>query len=147
MEKQKTMAKVTIGESGIKQIISSTINEFFDRETMDSMQALGIKDPSSDYTINQGELKEKCGAFIQKCNEFETIIREFYAYIDGVEEDAENGVEGSLGARGIMRRRNMFGARNIQDEILEEDLDELEKALWRLKSALEDAVEGTEALA
>lgn len=140
------MAKQTykLSENSLAGIIKTTINEFLDRDTMDRMSSLGIKDSTEDSVLNEAELKQKCSEFIQKCNLFYETLREFYGYIYGVEEDKENGVQAVRGAREIMRNRNMFGARDIHDEYLEEDLGYLSDSLSKLQSALEDSVENAE---
>lgn len=133
-----------VSEKAITGAVKSVLNEFFDRSTMDSFKAFGIKDPTEGEVVDEAELKEKCGLFLQKCNEFSAVLKEFYGYIDGVEEDAENGVQGQRGVRSVIRGRNLFGARNVHDEFLEEDINTLEKSLWELQSALRDAYECAE---
>lgn len=140
------MGKVKIGRDNFRQIVSETVNEFFDRDTMDSFKSLGIKDPSDEYTVDEQELKNTCSIFLQKCGEFKAILDKFYGYIDGVEADEENGVQAVQGVRSTMRGRNMFGARDMHDEFLEEDLNNLEGALWQLKSNLEEAMESVETI-
>ena len=140
------MGKVEIGRNSLKQAVVETVNEFFNRDTMDSFKSLGIKDPSDEYTVDEQELKNTCSIFLQKCGEFKVILDKFYGYIDGVEADEENGVQAVQGVRSTMRGRNMFGARNIHDEFLEEDLNNLEGALWQLKSNLEEAMESVDTI-
>lgn len=140
------MGKVEIGRNSLKQAVVETVNEFFNRDTMDSFKSLGIKDPSDEYTVDEQELKNTCSIFLQKCGEFKAILDKFYGYIDGVEADEENGIQAVQGVRSTMRGRNMFGARNIHDEFLEEDLNNLEGALWQLKSNLEEAMESVDTI-
>ena len=61
------MAKQTykLSENSLAGIIKTTINEFMDRDTMDRMSSLGIKDPTEDSVLNEAELKQKCSEFIQ----------------------------------------------------------------------------------
>lgn len=133
-----------ITENSLKENIKSTINEFFNRDFMDRAASLGIKDPTEDSVLDEEELKEKCRQFVQKCNEFNVILKEFYGYIYGVEEDAENGVQGMKGAVNIMRHRNLFGARNYHDQYLESDLKYLADSLGDLQSAMQDTIECSE---
>ena len=134
------MKTYKVNESSLKNTIKSVINEFFDRETMDSMRKLGIDDPSEKYSVDKNELKAKINESKQKCEEFKQVCAVFGQYINGVDEDLENGVQGSDGVRMTMRYRNMFGARNLQDQYLEQELDELHEELWKLDMEMEEVI-------
>lgn len=133
--------KYNITENSLKNAVIESLNEFFDRDMMDQMKSFGINDPSEKYTVDEREVKMRCNAFIQKCQEFQQVLREFDMYVNGVEEEAESGAEGTRGARTNIRLRNMFGARDINDQFLEESLDALDDALRHLNSAVEDAID------
>jgi hypothetical protein len=133
----KPMAKsYNITENALKNAIRESVSEIIGRDTIDRLSSLGVKDPSEEYSVNSAELKQKCDAFIDRCNEFYTAFQEFKDYIDGV--------EGANGALHNIRMRNMFGARNIDDQYFEEDLDALSKSLEKLYAALYDACDCTE---
>ena len=136
--------KYKLSEGDIKNAVKSVVTEFFNRDDMDSMSNFGIKDPTEDSVVNEEEIKQKCAEFVQKTNEYTQYLNQFYAYIDGAEEDTENGVQETSGVRGAIRSRNLFGARNLADEYLEENLNNLSDSLNRLKYAISEAIECAE---
>lgn len=136
--------KITLTEAQFRSILKCAMNEFLDRDTMNKMTSLGIKDPTDKYTVNADELKQKCAEIYQKCNDFLNTLKSFEGYVDGVEEDVENGVSPVDGVRHTMRLRNMFGARNLKDEYLEQDLNDLSDVIWKAKSAVTNLFEQVE---
>ena len=138
--------KYTLTEKDVKKAIGSVLKEFLDRGTVDAMSNLGINDPTEQDVVDKNELKQKCQEFIQKTNEYFQYFKQFYGYIDGVEEDEEKGIKGVRGVRDVIRSRNLFGARDVSDEILQENLEYFCKTLFNLESALQDTVETAENL-
>lgn len=141
----------SINEKQVAGIVKSTINEFLNRDFADKMQSFGITDPSAQYTVNEGEIKQKCEEFLQKCDEFNEYLTEFDKYLNWIEEEVEDGEEQPrqqypTGVRMTMKYRNMFGARDFHDEYLEEDLNYLSEAVSELRSKLSDAYDCAETL-
>lgn len=136
--------KYKISESELKNAVKSVVTEFFNRDDMDTLTGYGLKDPTEDDVVNEEELKQKCAEFIQKSNEYLQYFNQFYAYIDGAEEDVENGVPETNGVRGTIRGRNLFGARNLHDEYLEEDIVNLADSLHKLRYAFSETIECAE---
>lgn len=138
--------KYTLTEKDVKKAIGSVLKEFLNRDTVDTMSNLGINDPTEEDVVDKNELKQKCQEFIQKTNEYFQYFKQFYGYIDGVEEDEEKGIKGVRGVRDVIRSRNLFGARDLSDEFLQEDLEYFCKTLFNLDSALQETVETAENL-
>ncbi len=138
--------KYTLTEKDVKKAIGSVLKEFLNRDTVDTMSNLGINDPTEQDVVDKNELKQKCQEFIQKTNEYFQYFKQFYGYIDGVEEDEEKGIKGVRGVRDVIRSRNLFGARDLSDEFLQEDLEYFCKTLFNLDSALQETVETAENL-
>lgn len=138
------MAKYKITEKTINEAVKSTLNEFLNRDDVDTMTSVGIKDPTENDVVNVDELKQKCSEFIQKSQEYFQYFNQFYGYIDGVEEDEEKGLTGTPGVRGTIRNRNAFGARNLGDEYLEQDLNYFAETLRNLKWGFTEVIECAE---
>lgn len=137
------MGKVyKLSESVLSNIVEEAVGEMFSRDSnlFNAMSSLGIKDPSDKYSVDEEELQQKCKEFVQSCNEFKKIVMSFYQYLNGVEEDEENGVKGTDGVLMTMKYRNMFGARNLGDEYLQESLQDLTDTVHTLDKTLEDVV-------
>lgn len=132
--------KVKLTEKQLKNAVNFVLNEFFNRDDVDTMTSLGIKDPTEENVVNTEDLKQKCSEFIQKTNEYLQFFKTFYEYIDGVEEN-EDGINGSLGVRGTIKSRNLFGARDVIDSNLEIDLDNLDDSLRKVNWSLEEAID------
>ena len=138
--------KYKITESTLKNAVKSVVTEFLNRDGVDAMVGYGLNDPTEENVVNEEELKQKCDEFVQKTNEYLQYFQGFYQYIDGVEEDAENGVEAKEGVRQTIRSRNSFGARDLHDEYLEENLTNLAKSLNNLQYAANEAIESVESI-
>lgn len=138
--------KYKITESTIKNAVKSVVTEFLNRDDVDAMVGYGLNDPTEENVVNEEELKQKCDEFVQKTNEYLQYFQGFYQYIDGVEEDAENGVEAKEGVMQTIRSRNSFGARDLHDEYLEENLANLTKSLNNLQYAANEAIESVESI-
>jgi hypothetical protein len=111
------------------------------RDMVDRMSALGIKDPTEDEVVNEDELRNECSNFRNACETFMKSYRQFSEYINGVEEDVENEIQGTRGVRSVIRSRNSFGARDIHDAYLEEDLNSLSEALSNFNLSMEEVLD------
>ena len=116
----------------LKQAVREAMSEFFDRETMDSFKAMGINDPSDEYSINYEEVKAQCQAFLEKVKAFDQELVKFDTYINNVPDDEDGDQTAPSGVRMTMKHRNMFGARNLDDEFIEQDLDNIDEELHRV---------------
>jgi hypothetical protein len=116
----------------LKQAVREAMSEFFDRETMDSFKAQGFKDPSDEYSINYEEVKAQCQAFLEKVKAFDQELVKFDTYINNVPDDEDGDQTAPSGVRMTMKHRNMFGARNLDDEFIEQDLDNIDEELHRV---------------
>ena len=130
----------------LKQLVREAVTEFFDRETMDSLKSQGITDPSDQYTVNHDEVKQKCQEFLAKVNAFKQEMAQFDMYINNVPDDDDGDNTLPLGARMSIRHRNMFGARDLDDEYLEQDLDNIDSELHQLDMALIGVTDAIEAM-
>ena len=140
------MAKYKITENTIKNAVGTVLNEFFNRDEMETFKSYGLNDPTDENVVNEEELKQKCGEFVQKCEEFSQYLNQFYCYINGADADEENGIEAVSGVRDTIRSRNLFGARDLHDEYLQQDIETLEKSLREVQWSINSAKESAESL-
>ncbi len=128
----------------LKQMVKEAVSEFFDRDTMDSFKSMGINDPSDEYSINYEDVKSQCQAFLEKLKAFDQELQKFDVYINNVPDDEDADPSAPRGVRSTMKHRNMFGARNLDDEFIEQDLDNIDQELHRVHlsfGGLIDAIE------
>ncbi len=117
---------IKVKESDIKNAIHEAV---FGLNGGD-LEGLGLRNPADDYTINYTELAEKCEQLRQS-------LQQFKIYIDGVEEDAENGVEKQ---DGVYIKANMRGywTEDPDDQDLADLLKDLSWNLYKIESSLEE---------
>lgn len=115
---------IKVKESDIKNAIHEAV---FGLNGGD-LEGLGLRNPADDYTVNYTELAEKCESLREYLQSFKT-------YIDGVEEDAENGVEKQDGVHTIATMRS-YWSDDPDDKDLADILKELSWNLYKIESSL-----------
>lgn len=115
---------IKVKESDIKNAIYEAVLGM----NGDDLEGLGLSNPSDDYTVNYTELAEKCESLREYLQSFKT-------YIDGVEEDAENGVEKQDGVRTVATMRS-YWSDDLDDKELADVLKELSWNLYKIESSL-----------
>ena len=115
---------IKVKESDIKNAIYEAVLGM----NGDDLEGLGLTNPANDYTVNYTELAEKCESLREYLQSFKT-------YIDGVEEDAENGVEKQDGVRTVATMRS-YWSDDLDDKELADILKELSWDLYKIESSL-----------
>lgn len=123
--------KINIKESDIRHAIKSVLAEGVFGINGDSLEGMGLRNPANDYSIDYTGLAEKC-------EQVRMSLQEFKQYIDGVEEDTENGVEAQDGVRMAAAMRS-YWSEDPEDEELANTLKEVSWCIYKLESALSDA--------
>ena len=123
--------KINIKESDIHHAIASVLKESMFGISGADLEGMGLRNPANDYNIDYTELAEKC-------EEMRTSLQGFKQYIDGVEEDAENGVEAQDGVA-ITASMKSNWSDDPEDEELANILKEVSFCIYKLESALTDA--------
>lgn len=119
--------KITITESQLNSIIKSSIAE----------SVYGIKNPVDEYQINPQEI-------IQKCEEFRTYFNAFKEYIDGVDEECEEG-EQNQGVRFNVSMKNMW-TDDWKIQELSQALTELSSLFFKINSGINEVIDAAETL-
>ena len=125
------MKTISIKESDIKNAISSVLNEAVFGLTGADVERMGFRNPAENYVIDYTEVA-------QKCEQMRESLQEFKRYIQGVEEDAENGVEAQDGVAITASMRSNW-SEEPDDEELAEILDEISANLTKIESSLSEA--------
>lgn len=133
---------MNIGKDYLKNIVESAVRESIFGLSGQQLGQWGVKNPIDDYPIDFSEVKEKTEQFLQQVNAFSE-------FIDGVEEDAENGVEEKIGLKNTLGSRAMW--RNEEDyddywkqydeKYYSEELRKVSKYLDSIKYTLNELVD------
>ena len=123
--------KINIKESDIHHAIASVLKESMFGLSGADLEGMGLRNPANDYNIDYAELAEKC-------EQMRTSLQGFKQYIDGVEEDAENGVEAQDGVA-ITASMKSNWSDDPEDEELANILKEVSFCIYKLESTLADA--------
>ena len=130
------MAKtINVKESDIKNAIQEAVLGFNGGD----LESMGLRNPANDYTVNYTELAEKCENLRQ-------YLQEFKQYIDGIEEDEENGVEKKDGVSIIATMRG-YWTDDPDDLDLADLLKNLSWNLYKVESSLTETASQAQSMA
>lgn len=122
-----------IYEKELKSLIRKTIIESVFGYNGQDFQNMGLKNPADNYMVDKQELSQKTQEFIK-------AIDEYYSYIDGVEEDAENGNKEVPGIARNIRMHSMWS--DDEDEgYFCDNLEKVSRELYSIKNMLQELVE------
>ena len=130
--------KYAITEENLRNIVEKTIRESIFGLNGNDLQSMGMKNPADDYQINRAEV-------IERLRQFAGYIKEMKEYIDGVEEDVENNIPETDGLKTTVSMRAMWTDDDTEKEF-SDALSNLSQIMWRVESALGDAIDVAEYL-
>lgn len=130
------MKKYKLTEKQLRRVIKNALMEGPFGLDGDRLKELGLTNPGDSYNFDHQEL-------IQKCQEFQSYLKSFKEYIDGVDEEIE-GQEKNNGVRFNVNMKNMWSD-DWKIEELSGVLDDLSSTLTTLGYNLEYTIDGADA--
>lgn len=126
-----------ITESDIKKMVKKALQESvfgFDGKTIEGM---GLKNPINNYQIDYQDV-------VTRASQFKESIMNFSNFIDGIEEDEENGITGTRGLASNLSMRAMWrdddDFEKEDEEYFSQELREISSNLYRIKCTLDDLI-------
>ena len=124
---------IKLNEDKLKTIIAKVLKESVFGLSGRDLEDMGLKNPADDYVVDKNELA-------QKTNEFLSALKNFNAYLAGVEEDAENGIKAKDGVYQTMRSRAMWND-DSDEEYISNLLRDVSFSLSHIENLLGDVID------